>query len=123
MINSRPGPSGNIFFVDEELIGADGRANPQFLSYPTTPGQQGQYIYLTGPGLWTADLGINKAFRLGATRTFNFEALMINAFNHRNPIVGGTGGATLSIDSTTFGRTTANAIGARQVQFRLGLNW
>ena len=123
MINSRPGPGGNIFFVDEELIGADGRANPQFLSYPTTPGQQGQYIYLTGPGLWTADLGINKTFRLGAARTFNFEALMINAFNHRNPIVGGTGGATLSIDSTTFGRTTANAIGARQVQFRLGLNW
>ena len=48
---------------------------------------------------------------------------LVSAFNHRNPIVGGTGGATHSIDSTTFGRTTANAIGARQVQFRLGFNW
>ena len=123
MISGRPGPAGNLFFLDEKLIGADGRANPQYLTYPTTPGQQGQYIYLYGPGLWTADLGINKTFRLGGPRTFNFEALMINAFNHRNPIVGGTGGANLSIDSTTFGRTTANAIGARQVQFRLGFNW
>ena len=123
MVNARPGPAGNLFFFDEELIGADGRANPQFLGYPTTPGQQGQYVYLYGPGLWTVDLGINKTFRFGGVRTFNFEALMINAFNHRNPIVGGTGGATLSIDSTTFGRTTANAIGARQVQFRLGFNW
>ena len=123
MVNGRPGPAGNLFFFDEELIGADGRANPQYLTYPTTPGQQGQYVYLYGPGLWTVDLGINKTFRLGGPRTFNFEALMINAFNHRNPIVGGTGGATHSIDSTTFGRTTANAIGARQVQFRLGFNW
>jgi hypothetical protein len=42
---------------------------------------------------------------------------------HRNPTVGGTGGATLSIDSTTFGQTTGNAIGARQIQFRLGVNF
>jgi len=34
--------------------------------------------------------------------------------------VGGTGGATFSIDSTTFGQSTGTAIGARQVQFRLG---
>ena len=50
----------------------------------------------------------------------NFEALFINAFNHRNTTVGGTGGATLSIDSTTFGQTTTAALGARQIQFRLG---
>lgn len=123
MVSVRPGPAGNLFFFDEALIGADGRANPQFLGYPTTPGQHGQYVYLYGPGLWTVDLGINKTFRFGGPRTFNFEALMINAFNHRNPIVGGVGGATHSIDSTSFGRTTANAIGARQVQFRLGFNW
>ena len=35
-------------------------------------------------------------------------------------LVGGTGGATLSIDSTTFGQSTTVAIGARQIQFRLG---
>ena len=36
---------------------------------------------------------------------------------------GTNGGATVSIDSTTFGQTTATAIGPRQIQFRLGYNW
>jgi len=120
MINVRPGPNGAVFFVDEKLIGSDGRANPQYIAPPTTPGQQGQYVYLYGPGFWSVDLSFAKLFRIGADRTFNFEALFINAFNHRNTTVGGTGGATFSIDSTTFGQSTTTAIGARQVQFRLG---
>jgi len=37
--------------------------------------------------------------------------------------VGGTGGATLNIDSTTFGQSTGVAIGTRQEQFRLGVNF
>jgi len=122
-VNIRPGPNGNVYFFDADLIGADGRANPQFIGYPTNPGQQGEYVYLYGPGLWSADLGLNKTFRLGSQRSFSFESLFINAFNHRNSVVGGTGGATLSIDSTTFGQTTTTALGARQVQFRLVFNW
>ena len=109
------------------MIGPDGRANPEFLRYPTEPGQQGQYVYLYGPGLVVADIGLAKTFRLGGNTTFNFETLFINAFNHRTAVVGGTGGATLSIDSTTFGQSTGNAggtaVNSRQIQFRLGLNW
>lgn len=74
----------------------------------------------------TPQLTLNYGLRwefTGAATNANFEALLINALNHRNPIVGSTGGATQSIDSTTFGQTTTNAIGARQVQFRLGLNF
>ena len=111
-----------IYFFDPDLIGADGRANSQFLSFPTTPGEQGQYVYLYGPGMWVADIGLNKTIRFG-DNTFNFEGLFINAFNHRNVVVGNTGGATLSLDSTTFGQTTTNALGARQIQFRLGMTW
>jgi hypothetical protein len=109
--------------VDERLVGPDGRANPDLVAPPTTPGELGQFIYLYGPGLWTADLGLAKTFRTGGGTRFNFEALFINAFNHRNPIVGGTSGATHSIDSTTFGQTAGNSIGARQVQFRLTYSW
>src|SRR6185295_11452384 len=29
MVNVRPGTNGNVFFFDSQLIGADGRANPQ----------------------------------------------------------------------------------------------
>ncbi|HEX6973101.1 MAG TPA: hypothetical protein VF147_01805, partial [Vicinamibacterales bacterium] len=103
--------------------GADGRANPEFRAPPTTPGVQGQYVYLYGPGLWSLDAGISKRFSIAGRQSFNFEALMINALNHRNTTVGGTGGASLSIDSTTFGQSTGVAIGARQIQFRLGYNW
>jgi len=123
MVNVRPGANGNVYFFDPALIGPDGRANAEFLAPPTTPGEQGQYVYLYGPGLWAVDMGISKHFGLVAQRVFNFEALLINAFNHRNTTVGGTGGATLGIDSTTFGQSTGLAIGSRQVQFRLGINF
>lgn len=123
MVNVRPGANGNVYYFDARVIGPDGRANPALIGFPSTPGQQGQYVYLYGPGLWVVDLGLNKTFSLGGDRTFNFESLFINAFNHRNPIVGGTNGATVAIDSATFGQTTGNALGARQVQFRVGINW
>jgi hypothetical protein len=119
MIHVRPGPNGNVFFVDPKLVGADGRANPQYLATPSTPGELGQFVYLYGPGLRSADLGIAKVFRTGRGSTFTFEALMINAFNYRNTTVGVTGGATVNIDQTTFGQSTGTAAGARQVQFRL----
>jgi hypothetical protein len=123
MVNVRPGSNGNVYYLDARLIGPDGRANPELIGSPTTPGEQGQYVYLYGPRLVTLDLGLNKSFRLGGQRTFNFESLLINAFNHRSPIVGGANGTTVGIDSTTFGQTTANAVGARQVQFRLTFNY
>jgi len=123
MVKVRPGPNGNVYFFDEKLIGPDGRANPQHLAPPTTPGEFGRFIYLYGPGLWTADLGIAKNFRTGRGTSFNFEALMINAFNIRNIVAGATGGAMHSVDSTTFGQSTTAAIGARQVQFRLQITY
>jgi hypothetical protein len=123
LVKVSPGTNGNVLFLDPKLIGSDGRTNPQYITYPTTPGELGQFVYLYGPGLWTADLGLAKRFRISGSSTFNFETLFINAFNHRNTVVGGTGGATLSIDSTTFGQSTATALGARQIQFRVGFNW
>jgi hypothetical protein len=123
MVNVRPGPNGNVFFFDERLIGADGRANPELLGPPTTPGEFGQRVYLYGPGLTSFDLGLAKLFRVTGNYTINFETLFINAFNTRNTVVGGTGGATHSIDSTTFGQSTGTALGPRNIQFRLQFNF
>jgi hypothetical protein len=123
MLTVSPSEDGRVFYLDQRLIGPDGRANPDFIRYPTEPGQQGQYVYLYGPGMWNVDIGLNKTFRLGGDRVFNFEALFINAFNHRNPVAGGTNGATVSIDSTTFGQSTGNSTGSRDIQFRLGFNF
>lgn len=123
MVKVRPGPNGNVYFFDERLIGPDGRANPALLAPPTTPGEWGQFVYLYGPGLVNADIGIAKNFRTGAGTRFNFEALMLNAFNHRNTTIGGTGGASHSIDSTTFGQSAGTAVTARRVQFRLRIDF
>lgn len=119
MVTVRPGPNGNVFFFDERLIGADGRADPGLLAPPTTPGEFGQRVVLYGPGLWNIDIGLAKQFRLAGRMVFNFEGLFINAFNHRNTVVGGTGGAVHSIDSTTFGQSTGTALGPRNIQIRL----
>jgi hypothetical protein len=123
MVNVRPGPNGNVFFFDERLIGPDGRANIALLAPPTTPGERGQSVFLYGPGLWNIDLGLAKRFATPGGTSVNFEGLFINAFNHPNYIVGGTGGATHSIDSTTFGQTTATSLGPRNIQIRLQFNF
>lgn len=121
MVNVRPGANGNVFFFDEGLIGPDGRANTALLAPPTTAGERGQYVFLYGPGLWNIDLGLAKRFATPGGTSVAVEGLFINAFNHPNYLVGGTGGATHSIDSTTFGQTPASstALGPRNIQIRL----
>ena len=123
MIKVSPGPSGNVFFFDPKLIGADGRANPQYLSVPTTPGERGQYVYLYGPRLFDLDLSLSKQFHLGPRVNANFQALLLTALNKPSYLVGNTGGATLNIDSTTFGQTTNMSAGPRAVVLRFQVNY
>jgi len=123
MVKVRPGPSGNVYFFDQQLIGPDGRANPQYLDSPTTPGERGQIVYLYGPGLFNVDLGLAKRFDTGRGTSFSFEALFLNAFNTVNRVVGGTGGASVSINSTTFGQTSGTAGGPRNIQLRVQFNF
>ncbi len=123
LVTVSPGPNGNVFFFDPKLIGPDGRANPQYLSVPTTPGERGQYVYLYGPGLFDFDLGLTKQFKIGQTVTANVEALLLTALNKSSYLIGSTGGATVSIDSTTFGQTTTMGAGPRAVVVRLQVNY
>ncbi len=123
MVTVRPGPNGNVYVFPESLIGSDGRSNTEFLAPPTTPGEFGEFIYLYAPGLWNVDIGLAKQFDFTSSKRMNFEILFINAFNHRNTTVGGTGGANTSITSDTFGQTTGTALNPRNIQLRLQFNW
>jgi hypothetical protein len=127
MVSVRPGPSGSSFYLDSKLIGADGRANPQYLLSPTTPGELGQRVFLYGPGYWNADIGLGKRFTLGGGMWINLEALFLNAFNHPSYLVGASGfvdaGVPISINDTTFGQTSTTSSSARNVQLRLQLNF
>ena len=117
-----PGPNGTKLFFDPKLIGLDGRANPQYLLSPTTPGVLGQRVFLFGPGFWNVDLAIAKRFAAPGRVYVNVEALFLDLFNTNSFLVGGgssDSGFGISINSTTFGQTTTTTGGPRNVQLRL----
>jgi hypothetical protein len=126
-VTVRPGANGNVFFLDSSLIGPDGRANPQFVSSPTTPGELGELVFLYGPGAFAVDLGVAKRFALPGGASFTLEGLFLNALNHPDYLVGPAGffddGAPISINSTTFGQTTAVARDPRNIQIRLHVSF
>jgi hypothetical protein len=117
-----PGPNGTKLFFDPVLIGADGRANPQYLLSPTTPGELGQRVFLYGPNFWNVDLSIAKRFTAPGKLYVNFEALFLDLFNTNNFLAGATSSDTgfpISINGTTFGQTTTTSGGPRNIQLRL----
>jgi hypothetical protein len=112
------GSSTNKFFLPSSMIGADGRANPNFFITPTTPGLFGSYLYLYGRNNWNIDSSISKTFSLTERWKLNLWMSALNVLNH--PIFNPSGaGTTLSIQSATFGQiTNGPANGARVLQFR-----
>jgi hypothetical protein len=124
MIKVVPGPGFNRYFIDPKLIGPDGRANPEFLAPPTTPGEFGQFLWLYTPKTWTLDGSLNKQIRLPGETSFNVHFTVQNLLNHP---IWGTGLAYLAdanITSTTFGQTAGPVTtpnppyGARQMYLR-----
>src|SRR5262249_2621457 len=117
--------SGNpfVYFINPQVIGSDGRANPNFLTPAGTPGQFGSFIYLHGPHFISDDLSIAKQLPIiGEKLRMELRAEMVNVFNH--PVfqvpTGGTFGINpINISSTSFGRATVLTSVPRQVQFRL----
>ena len=126
MVGNFPGPGVNRTFFDPKLIGADGRANPQFLLPPTTAGELGQLVYLRTPATWTFDASLNKSIPLtpgGAT--LNFHVTALNVLNHPVWSTGNaTGGIGLNflndsnITSTTFGQVAQPLSTARRILLR-----
>jgi Carboxypeptidase regulatory-like domain len=124
MVKISPGGRlGSALFLDPKLIGSDGRANGQYLTYPTKPGEFGQFIELYGPSVFIPDFSLSKDIPIKERVKFNFWVTFLNAFN--NPVFEAAGGVagSVSIDSTTFGQTNAlfGGGGARTIQFRAGI--
>jgi hypothetical protein len=61
-----------------------GGANPTYITPNTTPGTIGQLVYLHGPRFVNDDLSITKNIPIRENIRFNFQAMMLNAFNHPN---------------------------------------
>ena len=126
-------PRKIVYTCDRKLVGPDGRANPEYLAPPTTPGEWGSFIYLHGPWLTRFDMTAAKKTRLNERWNVEIRAEFLNAFNHVNFMVGGPAAANVDagIMATTFGQTTSfyndisttNDPGGRIIQLVLRINF
>jgi hypothetical protein len=118
-------PDGRIYWIDPSYVdpatgrgvGADNLGNTagfagQVLFNPAA-GQVGnlEILAFDAPSVWSIDLALSKRFRFG--RRYNLE-VRGEAFNLLNHTCFYTG--DMNVNSTTFGRLTGTATGARVIQ-------
>ena len=151
LIRIRKDPSGVVYWLPDSIIRnsqaafevggftlADLDPNAPYIGPPTTPGQLGARVFLTGPAFKRIDLNVLKRTKITETVNVEFRAQFLNAFNHQNffigsldsvndPRLGGTGvgsqfGQTRSAyrDFTVSG---TNDPGGRLIEFQMRLNF
>ena len=98
--------------VPLSLVGPDGRANPQFLTYNTTPGSLGQILYIYSKNNFSWDAALTKAFKITERAKFAIFASASNILNHPSWGMGST-----NANSTSFGTVGAPG-GNRTMTFR-----
>jgi hypothetical protein len=134
MLKIRKLPNGRVYLFPEELIGPDGRANPEFIDSPTTPGELGAFFFLHGPAFYRTDLSVMKKTDLTERVNLEFRAEFLNAFNTINfffPVSAASQVRNHSINSATFGEVleayrdfgTTNDPGGRIIQFVFRINF
>jgi hypothetical protein len=82
-----------------------------------TFGNAGRNI-LTGPGLETLDLGLDKDFQIEGRFGLQFRSEFFNSLNHPNFGLPGN-----SIGSASAGKISSVITNARQIQFAVRLHW
>ena len=116
-IRVSPGPGFARYWIDPRYIGPDGRANPEFIAVPSTPGELGQRIILRGKNTWNLNGSLNKDVKLYGRTTLTIHVTVTNVFNH--PVWGSADwNDDPSINGTTFGQLTNPINGARQMYVR-----
>ena len=101
------------------------------LSSPSTPGQFGQFIYLTSPQFVNTDFAVTKSFPVFEKVHLSLQAEMLNVFNHPNFAIETSAGTNAPANSATITAAPTSGIstlgsaqpngGARVIQFRTNL--
>jgi hypothetical protein len=125
LIKIGPGPGLNKYFVDPKLIGADGRANRDYLQVPAEPGQFGEYLFLYGKNLFNVDASLIKNVALSPKTRLTIWIGVFNVFNSEVWSTGLNFLTDANITSQTFGQTDrpANSINPRSMQVRAGFSF
>jgi hypothetical protein len=117
-------PNGNIYWIDPKVIGTDGRAVGAD-NLANTAGFSGQVFFnpvanqvgslpilaFDAPSVYQVDALLAKRFTFAKRYTADFRIEAFNVFNSVSFYSG-----DMNINSTTFGRITGVAVGARIVQ-------
>jgi hypothetical protein len=98
--------------VPLSLVGPDGRANPQFMTYNQTPGSLGQILYIYSKNGFSWDAALTKNFKLTEKMRFVLYTNASNILNHPSWGMGNT-----NLNSTSFGTVGAPG-GNRTMTFR-----
>jgi hypothetical protein len=104
--------------VDSKLIGPDGRANPQYLSPNTTPGDFGQIIFLRDKNTFTWNLSLTKNFSIEEKGRLTLFAGFNNVLNHPR-----WGFPDANAFSQTFGVVNGANTGTRTINLRATLSF
>lgn len=120
-----PNPAEPKVFLPPSLLSNSGAANPSVIAPTTTPGQLGQFVFLTGPMFFNTDISLVKSIPIKERVRFNIYAEFLNAFNHTNwNVIDGFAGGTnnpaeyANINSSTF-PALSDPYTPRNIQFRL----
>jgi hypothetical protein len=97
-------------------LAANGTADPNKFVYNTTPGTWGVWPVLRGPLSWSSDASVTKRVAIHENYKFMIQATATNVFNHPNIGLG-----SLSLTSTSFGRTTPS--GSRSMVLRANIEF
>jgi hypothetical protein len=109
-------------FVDPSLVGPDGRANPEFLAPPTTPGEMGELLFLRGKNTWNLDMSLVKSATIWGKTQATVHLTFTNVLN-KQIWSGPNFLSDVNITSQTFGQTNNPFNGARQVYSRFEIKF
>jgi hypothetical protein len=110
--------TGNPYVLtfDPKYIGANGMANPQYLTPATTPGVFGYRPVFRAPVWWNADLSATKTIPIHERWKLSLQGMANNVFNHPTIGIG-----NLGVMSTSFGRATPG--GTRRIELRANIEF
>src|SRR5262249_4946296 len=128
--------SGNawVTLFNPKLIGANGAANPSYLTPASTAGAFGYRPYVWGPGWYNIDLSVNKSIPIRESVRFTLQTEFLNLTHHPtfSFVPNNVTANNLGILGTSFGQTTKGVTPtangnyfspARQIEFRANIEF
>lgn len=118
-VHIRPAAAGATYvnFLPASLQGAVA-ANSSIVVPNTTPGVVGNLNYIYGPKWNTLNMALTKDMPIFEAVHINLQAEAFNLPNHPAWLLGNT-----TVQSSTFGTTSALASGARQLELRANITF